>query len=137
MRTLTVALLACALAGCGALSGTVDDGGRAYRETINAPIDARLEPLAAEPSIQILNDRIPMRGGGGGGGGRDAGESSACEAERWQHLIGMEEADVRAERLPESVRVIEWGGMVTQDYQPGRLNVHLDQNGRVYRVLCG
>ncbi len=133
MRTLIAACALVALAGCGALNGTVDDGGRVFREAQDAPIDANLEPLAAQPSIQLLNDRLPGRGTGS----RTVSEDSACEAERWQQLIGMTAADVEDQRLPGNVRVIEWGGMVTQDYVPARMNVHLDQNGRVYRVICG
>jgi hypothetical protein len=134
MRLLFAACVLGTLAGCGALSGNVDDGGRVFREAQEAPISANLEPPAAEPSIEILSDRIPGRGVGGS---RNVSEDSACEAERWQQLIGMTAADVQSQRLPENVRVIEWGGMVTQDYVPARLNVHLDQNGRVYRVICG
>lgn len=132
MRTLTVALIAGTLAGCASL-GEVDDDGRVFQRAIDAPVDANLEPLAASPSIRILRDPIPTRGGAG----IEEGESSACEAERWQQLIGMTTADAEAQDLPGSTRVIEWGGMVTQDYVPARMNVYLDQNGRVYRVICG
>jgi hypothetical protein len=122
------------LAGCASL-GNVDDEGRVYREAIDAPVHANLEPLAGEPSIRILRDPIPARGAFGSGG--DEGESSACEAEHWQQLIGMTMADAQAQDLPDATRIVEWGGMVTQDYVPSRMNVHLDQNGRVYRVICG
>jgi hypothetical protein len=137
MRTLITACVAGTLAGCAALSGNVDDGGRVYREAQNAPLDANLEPLAAEPSIPIFNDRFPVRGSLSGGG-RTAGEpASGCESERWQHLIGMAKADVEGEDLPEGARVIDWGDVYTQEYLPGRMNVHLDQNGRAFRVICG
>jgi hypothetical protein len=137
MRTLTTALAAGLLAGCAALSGNVDDGGRTYREAQNAPIDANLEPLAAEPSIPLFSDRIPTRSSFGGGS-RGGGEpESACLSERWQQLIGMTEAEAREQRLPSDARVIGWGALYTQDYEPARMNVHLDQNGRVYRVICG
>jgi hypothetical protein len=138
MRTLTTALCVGVLAGCAALSGEVDDGGRAYREATQAPVDANLEPLAGEASIQIFNDRLPSRADLGGGGRSGAGEpASACQAERYQNLIGTAQAEIDRRSLPEPSRVVEWGAMVTQDYQPNRLNVHLDQGGRVYRVICG
>jgi hypothetical protein len=136
MRTLIAACVAGGLAGCAALSGNVDDNGRVFRETANAPIDANLEPLAAEPSIQILSDRLPGRRDPESA--RSAGEpASACEAERYQSLIGMTATDVERQRLPETSRMLEYGSVYTQDYVPARLNVHLDQNGRVYRVICG
>jgi len=131
-------LLAAGLLGaCGILSGTVDDKGRAYQQTIDAPVESNLEPLAAQPSIQILNDRIPTRGGGDTS--RTGGEPpSACEAEMWMGLIGLDEDQVLAEKnLPAQMRIIHWGDMVTQDYIPSRLNIRLDQNGDVYRVTCG
>ncbi len=136
MRTPTVAVVlavAGLLAGCGSL-GTVDDDGRVFQQAIDAPVGATLEPLAAEPSIEILNDRIPGRGFGRG---EEVARASGCEAESWQHLIGMTQADATAEDLPDSTRVVEWGSMVTQDYVPARMNVYLDQTGRAYRVICG
>ncbi len=137
MRTLTTALLAGVLAGgCATFTGSVDDKGRAYRETNEAPVAANLEPLAADPTIRIFNDRLPTRGGRDQA--RAGGEPpSACEAERWQHLLGVPQSDVEAEDLPDSARIVEWGEVVTQDYEPSRLNVQLDQRGRVYRVICG
>jgi hypothetical protein len=136
MRTLITACVAGALAGCAALTGEIDDGGRVFRETQNSPVDSNLEPLAAEPSIPIISDRFPVRGAGDDS--RTGGEpASGCEAEMWQHLIGRTVAEVEAEDLPEGARVIEWGAITTQEYLPARMNVHLDQQGRVYRVICG
>lgn len=135
MRAVVLACAAGVLAGCAALSGAVEDDGRVFRQAQDAPVSANLEPSAAEPSIQLVDDRLRGRGVGGGSG---AGEpASACQAERWQQLIGATKAQVEAEDPPGDVRVIEWGAMVTQDYVPARMNVHLDQNGRVYRVVCG
>jgi len=39
--------------------------------------------------------------------------------------------------LPEGSRVIEPGSIVTQDYQPQRINVDLDEEGNIARVWCG
>ena len=136
MRTIGLALAAGMLAACATLSGEIDDGGRAYRETIDAPIEANLEPSAAEPSITLFSGRIPSRATA-----EDTRErpkpDSACQAERWQSLIGRTETDARREPLPEVVRVIPYQGMVTQDYLPERLNIYLDSMGMVFRVTCG
>jgi hypothetical protein len=137
MRTLTTVLAAAALAGCAALSGNVDDGGRVYREAMDAPVDANLEPLAGEASIELFNDRLPTRSSFGSGS-RSGGEpESGCQAERWQNLIGMTSAEAQGQDLPGGARVLEWGSIVTQEYLPTRMNVHLDQGGRVFRVICG
>lgn len=126
---------ALALAGCATFAGTVDDQGRAYRETTEAEVDANLEPLAAEASIQLLNERLPERGGRSRSG---AGEpASACEAEQWQRLLGQEGDAIETGALPDEYRIIPFGAMITQEYLPERLNIYLDQDGRVYRVICG
>jgi hypothetical protein len=144
MRTLATALAAGVLAGCASVLagcasgpiGRIDDRGRAFETTNEAPVAANLEPLAAEPTIELFNDRLP--GFGRGSDQRAEGaDRSACQAERWQRLIGMRKADVEEQQLPDDARVVDWGDAVTQDYEPKRLNVQLDQGGRVYRVICG
>jgi hypothetical protein len=137
MRTIGLALVAGMLAACATLSGEIDDKGRAYRETIDAPVGANLEPSAAEPSIQLFSGRIPARGSAGEEARERPEPQSACQAERWQSLISMTEAEARGEPLPEVVRVVPYQGIVTQDYREDRLNIYLDSMGRVFRVTCG
>ena len=137
MRTIVLAVAVGVVAGCATLSGEIEDGGRAYRETINAPVESNLEPLAAEPSIRLLDEPLSDRNARQSarrGGGEPA---SACQAEMWQHLIGMSEAEATAEDLPEKVRVVPFQALVTMDYLPDRLNLHLDRSGVVFRVVCG
>jgi hypothetical protein len=125
------------LAGCATISGQVDDRGRAYERTNEAPVRANLEPSAAEPTIPIFNDRLNTGLGGGRNERAAAATVPVCQADHWQSLLGLSKADVQGKSLPPSSRVVDWGAKVTQDYQPNRLNVQLDQNGRVYRVVCG
>lgn len=37
----------------------------------------------------------------------------------------------------ENIRILTPGAVVTKDYQKNRLNLYLDQNGRVQRADCG
>lgn len=132
-----VAVLAVSLAGCAGLNGDIDDGGRAYREAQNAPVDSNLEKLAAEPSITLLRERIPSRAERAEIARAASVPQSACDAERWQVLIGRERDGFENESLPERTRVVRDGMLVTQDYFPDRLNIYLGPDGRVFRVVCG
>jgi len=137
LKICAVAALAVSLAGCAGLNGDIDDGGRAYREAQNAPIDANLEKLAAEPSITIFRERIPSRSERAEIARAASEPQSACDAERWQVLIGRQRDGFENENLPERTRVVRDGMLVTQDYLPDRLNIYLGPDGRVFRVVCG
>ncbi|KAK8193099.1 hypothetical protein HDK77DRAFT_438578 [Phyllosticta capitalensis] len=39
--------------------------------------------------------------------------------------------------LPEEHRIVKAGEMVTQDHKPERLNIHVDDNGTVHKVVHG
>lgn len=73
----------------------------------------------------------------------EAGVSGyACNAERLGDLIGRPAtAELGAEALRRSgsrrLRWIRPGDMVTMDFSPERLNIHLDARNRVERFNCG
>ena len=68
--------------------------------------------------------------------------SDECGAAPLAHYAGAEAtehvraaiADVAGQR---SVRYIGPGDAVTQDFRPDRLNVELDDQGRIVRLRCG
>ncbi len=68
---------------------------------------------------------------------KQAGEASACGAEKYQNLIGVAEADLDRSKLPEKLRIICAACMVTQDYVEDRLNIHLSADGKVGSLRCG
>lgn len=75
---------------------------------------------------------VPVHGDDGG----------SCNANAAQGLIGRP-ADTalgnEAQRLT-GARTIRWirpGDMVTMEYSPSRLNIHLDERHRVSRINCG
>lgn len=53
------------------------------------------------------------------------------------HLLGVHENDIDRASLPPGARVICHACMVTQDYAPSRLNLHLSAEGRVASMRCG
>lgn len=65
----------------------------------------------------------------------DPSEATACGAENYMGLVGRDwDGTVK---LPPRARLIHHGDYVTQDYVPERLNIDLDEKGRVKRVWCG
>jgi hypothetical protein len=71
--------------------------------------------------------------------GGDAPGPDACGASGLMHLVGEPKAALAAmPPLPDGpVRVIRPGMAITMDYSPTRLNIELDEAGRVALVFCG
>ena len=67
----------------------------------------------------------------------EAPDADACGALALQDLVGQPEAALDGADLPEWVRVIHPGDMVTMDYLPARLNVDIGSDGRIARLHCG
>ncbi|KAL1857113.1 hypothetical protein VTK73DRAFT_8103 [Phialemonium thermophilum] len=68
----------------------------------------------------------------------------ADKTEEWRNkLVGKSLSDKSTEttfcktELPQATRVIEPGQMVTKDFNPDRLNVHLKEDGTVSHVSHG
>lgn len=60
----------------------------------------------------------------------------SCAAENYEALVGKQLAAVT---LPSNLthRVIEGDAPVTMDYDPDRMNIHVDANGVITEVECG
>jgi len=72
----------------------------------------------------------------------EAPARAGCDAEAAAALVGRPAtAELGAEALRlAGARRLRWirpGDMVTMDYSPQRLNIHLDARGRVERLACG
>jgi len=63
--------------------------------------------------------------------------SDTCGAAERADLLGMERAAVEAVAFDQPFRIIEPGGIVTQDFIPNRLNLYLDDADFVVRINCG
>ncbi|KAI1367667.1 hypothetical protein F5Y08DRAFT_297936 [Xylaria arbuscula] len=72
-------------------------------------------------------------------------DNSKDLTQEWQNkLVGKtvsedshSETNFCKKDLPEQCRVITPGMMVTKDFRPGRLNVHVDEKGTVSHVQHG
>ncbi len=51
-------------------------------------------------------------------------------------LVGQDAAILREVELPATTRVVQPGMALTQDYRPDRLNVSIDDDGKIDRVWC-
>lgn len=64
-------------------------------------------------------------------------DKDTCGAVPLQNLVGSPATSVTSLKRENLVRVIAPGQMVTQDYQPERINVVTDAKGTVVRISCG
>jgi Peptidase inhibitor I78 family len=70
------------------------------------------------------------------------GLEQSCDAAPAQHLVGRSNNDAAvrdAMKLTgaKAVRVIPHDGMVTMDYRGDRLNIQLDEQGKILAITCG
>jgi hypothetical protein len=60
-----------------------------------------------------------------------------CRMAAFAHLLGKHESQIDRSTLPQGARVICATCMVTQDYAPARLNIHLSASGHAASMRCG
>lgn len=65
------------------------------------------------------------------------GTPDTCGAAALQTLIGQPVSVLDTTRFSQPVRIIPPGTAVTMDYNPARLNIETDAQGRITRVYCG
>ncbi len=64
-------------------------------------------------------------------------EPDLCRAAEHQRFLGQPGSIVPSLGISRRFRVIEFGGIVTQEYDAGRLNFYLAPDGTIQRVVCG
>ena len=69
-------------------------------------------------------------------------DAMTCDASKAQWALGQIPDDALIERArgdagARVVRIIEYGMLVTMEYNAARLTIDLDQQGRVRQVRCG
>lgn len=83
-----------------------------------------------------------MTEGGASGAAASAGTSAACNARAVQDLVGQYASALIAEGARQRAgaaraRMIGHDEMVTKEYDPGRLNLQMNSQGRVAQIYCG
>lgn len=80
-------------------------------------------------------------GGSGGGGGspalRQVADPALCGADRMAHLTGGPATSLPGDEVDGPLRLIRPGDMVTEDFNPARLNVALDAQDHITSLTCG
>lgn len=66
----------------------------------------------------------------------EATAQDTCGAAAFRHLVGTPAAGIDEASLPAGTRIVTPTTMVTQDFNPARLNVVTDANGNVASVSC-
>ena len=59
-----------------------------------------------------------------------------CKASSYQGLVGQSRSILTTMMLPAGSRVVGYGDPVTTDFRPERLNVEIDQGGRISKISC-
>ena len=86
------------------------------------------------PEPEIYNPPVPDQVGGERLLNR---EPDTCGLGRLTYLQGQPRAAVVSAGLTKPTRTIPLGGIVTQEYNPERINFYLDANGLIGRISCG
>ena len=63
--------------------------------------------------------------------------TASCGAEGLQHLMGEPQSALEGEDITAPTRILPPGSVMTMDHRPDRLNVELDEAGRITRIWCG
>lgn len=64
-------------------------------------------------------------------------EPDLCGASGYRGLVGQPQSVLSTQTFTRTVRVVEFGGIVTQEYNGYRINVRLGPNGNIAAVDCG
>jgi hypothetical protein len=100
--------------------------------TKTAAIGALVMASTACAIVPPPEPEVPVHGDVGG----------SCNARAAQGLVGRptdNNLGFEAQRLT-GARTLRWirpGDMVTMEFSPSRLNIHLDERHRVSRLVCG
>ena len=64
-------------------------------------------------------------------------EADGCGAAELQYLLGQNGTVLETMRFSEPMRLLHFGQAMTMDFNPGRLNIQLDQKRIIARIWCG
>ncbi|MDV7144729.1 I78 family peptidase inhibitor [Tropicimonas sp. TH_r6] len=147
-RILLISALALALAGCtDTTSNPVSEEmfiseptptvastlpPAATTETVIGPDGQAIDPALALVEEDPFSQTIE-----GGADGLTERLPDTCKLELYQGYTGQTQAEIDAAGLGVSYRIVPKGSIVTQEYQPLRVNFYLDGSGKVYQIACG
>ncbi|PRY91419.1 I78 family peptidase inhibitor [Donghicola tyrosinivorans] len=63
-------------------------------------------------------------------------QADSCHSEEYRHLLGTPVSEFDATKVSGPVRVLGMNDIMTEDYQPLRLNIFYDGNGTIINMYC-
>lgn len=66
-----------------------------------------------------------------------SGDVAACPAGELTEYVGQPESAADEIAYDGTVRVIQPGMVITMEFNPDRLNIEIDEDGRIARIYCG
>ncbi len=69
--------------------------------------------------------------------GTQVAQNDECKASSFQSLVGTPAAALDKNTLPDRTRILYPNSVATMDYRLDRLNIHVDAQGQIVRVVCG
>lgn len=63
--------------------------------------------------------------------------AATCNPAPYLPLVGQSRSVLSAMSVPAGTRIIEPGTMVTMDHNPNRLNIEINESGRIAGARCG
>lgn len=93
------------------------------------PTEPEVPPAGAPQPGDLL--------GGGSGDTLVEREPDLCDAALYQSYVGQPGTIVPSLGVTRVYRVIEFGGIFSQEYNPSRINFWLSPSGTIDRIGCG
>lgn len=107
-----------------------------------SPVDPRGGPVIAPVETPTATDAPPTEAASDTvtevtEGGLVERLPNTCKLETYQQYVGQLGSMAQAEVLDRPTRVIAPGDIVTQEYNPQRVNFYTNEGGVVQRITCG
>lgn len=120
-RTVVTGPEAGASAGATAAGGSGDFGGPIGSDTSDASGSSEPGDTVTQVNPGGLVERLP----------------NTCQLENYRQFVGQDGASAAVQVVDRPARVIAPDDIVSQVYDPRRVNLYVDGSGRVTRISCG
>lgn len=117
------------VAGCGGQPPYENLGNPVTEATLPGAEPVSAEPLDAEGASDVVTAAGP--------GGLVERLPNTCRLENYQRFVGQEALAASFQVTDRPVRIVAPDAIVSQVYDPQRVNFYTDGSGRVARLSCG
>jgi len=133
MRTLGTVVAGCLwLVACGGQPPYEDGGGSSTAATLPAAEEVSTAPLdgdAGGSGSDVVTEEGP--------GGLVERLPDTCQLENYRQYVGQDALNASFQVTERPVRIVAPDAIVSQVYDPQRVNFYTDGAGRVARISCG